>query len=397
VDLFDLIIALAAVAYAIGGFRSGALVGIFSLLGFFAGASIGAQLADPIGSKIADGRAQVPVAVFCVLLLAMAGQLLGVWIAGQLRHRVMRDRGRPVDAGLGAVLGVLAVLIVSWMIAVPLASSPYPQLAAEAGHSKIVRTVDGVMPDPARNLYASMRDFLDQSGFPPVFGDLPSTSITPVAPPPTDLSATFRARIEAARPSILKVYSQAPECSRGIEGSGFVYAPHRLLTNAHVVAGSRHTQVQLGSGKTLDATVVVYDPGRDVAVLDVPGLKAAPLGFAAQDAKTGDTAAVIGYPEDGPFTVRSARVRGKTTVRGNDIYGHGNITRSIYSIRATVREGNSGGPLLAPDGTVLGIVFATARDSADTGFVLTDDEVAGDANAGRSLTRAVATGDCTPD
>jgi S1-C subfamily serine protease len=396
-DLFDVIIVLAAIAYAIGGFRSGAVVGIFSLVGFFAGAVGGAQLADPLGSALADGRAQVPIAIVCVLALAMIGQLLGVWIAGQVKHRIVRDRGRPVDAGLGAVLGVIAVLLVSWMIALPLASSPFPNLAAESGHSKIVRTVDGVMPDPARNLYSSMRSFLDQSGFPPVFGDLPSTSITPVAAPPTDLSPAFARHVTTAQKSIFKIYSKAPECSRGIEGSGFVYAPHRILTNAHVVAGAREVDVQVSANRELTARVVLYDPERDVAVLDVPDLTATPLSFTSTAAGTGDPAVVLGYPEDGPFTVRSARVRGKTTVRGSDIYGDGSITRSIYSIRAVVREGNSGGPLLAQDGTVLGIVFATARDSADTGFVLADDEVASDATQGRTATTAVTTEGCTPD
>ena len=396
-DLFDVVIVVAAIGYAIGGFRSGALIGVFSMAGFLGGAVLGAQLAEPIGSHVANGRAQVPVAIFCVLVLAVLGQLLGVYLAGLIRARIVTARGRPVDSALGSVIGVLAVLVVSWMIAVPLASSPYPTLASEASNSTIVRRVDGVMPQGARNLYSSLRSFLDQSGFPPVFGDLPSTSVTPVAAPPADLSPAFRSRILAARGSILKIYSQAPECSRGIEGSGFVYAPHYMLTNAHVVAGARSVQVQLASGRSVDATVVLYDPDRDIAVLHVPGVDAPALTLAATDAVQGDIAAVVGYPENGPFTVRTARVRGRTEIDGTNIYGTGDVRRSIYSIRAIVREGNSGGPLLAANGTVLGIVFATARDSADTGFVLSDDELAPDAAAGRGRTAAMTTGDCTPN
>jgi S1-C subfamily serine protease len=397
-NLLDLVIVLAAVAYGIGGFRSGAVVGLFSLIGFFGGAVLGAQLARPLGSAVADGRAQVPVAIFCVLVFATIGQLLGVYIAGHLKSRlIVHGSGRTWDSGVGALLGVMSVLLVAWMVAVPLARSPYPGLAGEASHSKIVRAVNQALPGDFRNLYSSMRGFLDQSGFPPVFGDLPSTAVVAVPPPPKNLSPAVRDRVERARSSILKIYSQAPQCGRGIEGSGFVYARHRILTNAHVVAGADQVEIQVGGDRNLRATVVLYDPERDVAVLNVPDLDAPVLKFSPTDAKTGDPALVVGYPENGPYTVRSARVRAEQTVGGNDIYGRTSVRRSIYSVRAVVRAGNSGGPLLGYDGTVLGMVFATASDSPDTGFALTDDEVRGDATAGRGLTEAVDTGGCTPE
>jgi S1-C subfamily serine protease len=398
VNVLDVIIVLAAIAYAVGGYRSGAVVGLCSLIGFFGGAVLGAQLARPLGSAVSDGRAQVPVAIFCVLVFATLGQLAGVYVAGHVKRRVVvHERTRMLDSSIGAVLGVLSVLLVSWMVAVPLARSPYPSLAAEASHSKIVRAVNGAVPSDFRNLYSSLRGFLDQSGFPPVFGDLPSTSVVAVAPPPKDVPADVRRRVANAQKSIVKVYSRAPECGRGIEGSGFVYAPHRVLTNAHVVAGARQVEIQQPDGRNLAATVVLYDPERDVAVLAVPDLSVRVLRFRVTSARTGDPALVVGYPENGPFTVRSARIRSKQTVGGTDIYGHNSVHRSIYSIRAIVRAGNSGGPLLAYDGTVLGMVFATASDSPDTGFVLSDDEIQGDATKGRGLTAPVATGSCTPD
>jgi S1-C subfamily serine protease len=397
VNLLDLVIVLAAIAYAVGGFRSGAVVGVFSLLGFFGGAVLGAQLAKPLGSHLADGRAQVPVAIFCVLVMATLGQLLGVYVAGHVRARVVRERGRSWDAAVGSGLGVLSVLLVSWMVAVPLASSPYPKLASEASHSQIVRGVNDVMPGGVRKLYSSLRGFLDQSGFPPVFGDLPSTSVVAVPPPPANLTPAVRQQVDTAARSTFKIYGQAPQCGRGIEGSGFVYAPHRILTNAHVVAGTREVTIQIDARRSLPAKVVLFDPERDVAVLDVPDLQAPALKFSTADGRTGDPALVLGYPENGPFTVRSARVRSKTTVGGTDIYGRNSVRRSIYAIRAIVRSGNSGGPLIADDGSVLGMVFATASDSPDTGFALSDDEIRSDANTGRALTRAVATGACTPD
>jgi len=394
-NLLDLVIVIAAVAYGFAGFRNGAVVGVLSLLGFFLGAALGAQLAGPLGSRLANGRAQVPIAIASVLLLAIVGQMAGVWIAGHIRRRFVRSRGRYVDAGIGVVLGVFSVLLVAWMVAVPLASSPYPTLASAASHSQIVRSVNGVMPDGMRSIYSKLRTFLDRSGFPPVFGDLPSAPIISVAPPDATLSPAVRAEVQKAHRSTLKIYAQDPSCRRRTEGSGFVYAAGRVLTNAHVVAGA--SQVSVEDGRTvLAASVVVYDPERDVAVLKVNGLAAPALRFAPTPASTGDPAVVLGYPEDGPFTVGAARVRSRADVSGSDIYGNGNVRREVYTVRAVVRSGNSGGPLLANNGTVLGVVFATALDSPDTGFALTAAEIAPDASAGTAATTPVGTGQCTP-
>jgi S1-C subfamily serine protease len=395
VNVLDVIIVLAAIAYGIGGFRNGAVVGVFSMIGFFGGAILGAQLAGPIGSAVANGRAQIPVAIICVLFVSMAGQLLGVWIAGHVRARLVTERARPVDAGIGSILGVVSVLLVAWMVAVPLASSPYPALSSAANHSSIVRGVNDVMPKDIRSLYSSLRTFLDQSGFPPVLGDLPSASAPAVAPPDKTLTPAMQAQVTRAHPSVLKIYGEAPSCSRGIEGSGFVFAPHRVVTNAHVVAGTSQVAVQV-NGRLVPAKVVVFDPRRDVAVLDVPSLTEAALPFDPKVGTKGEPAVVLGYPEDGPYTAKSARIRSRTTIAGNDIYGTHTVTREIYSIRAIVRSGNSGGPLLASDGSVLGIVFATALDSSDTGFVLTDAEIAPDIAAGRTASTPVGTGRCTP-
>jgi S1-C subfamily serine protease len=396
VNILDLVIVLAAIAYGIGGFRNGAVVGLFSMVGFFGGAIIGAQLAEPLGSRLADGRAQIPIAIICVLFLAMIGQLLGVWAAGHVRTRIVKDGGQKIDAGVGSALGVVSVLLVAWMVAVPLASSPYPSLSSAAVNSRIVRGVNDVMPQDVRSLYSSMRSFLNQSGFPPVFGDLPNTRIVKVAPPDATLSPAVEARVRQASASVFKIYGEAPSCNRGIEGSGFVFAPHRILTNAHVVAGTTEVRVQVSDTEALPATVIVYDPRRDVAVLAVPGLDAPRLPFAPGPASTGDPAVVLGYPEDGPFDVRSARVRSRDTVSGRDIYGDGNVRREIYSVYAVVRSGNSGGPLIAADGSVLGIVFATALDSSNTGYALTNNEIEPDVVKSRTASRPVDTGGCTP-
>jgi S1-C subfamily serine protease len=256
----------------------------------------------------------------------------------------------------------------------------------------VVRHVDDVMPNPVRNVYSSLRNFIDRSGFPPVLGDLHSTRIVDVGTP--DPAVLNSPAVTAAHRSVLKIYSQAPSCERGIEGSGFVYAPQHVLTNAHVVAGANSFSVQTSSG-SLKATVVSFDPNRDVAVLYVPGLSAPALAFAPTPANTDDSAVVVGYPEDGPFDVQAARVRDREEVSGRNIYGDSSVNREIYAIRSTVRSGNSGGPLMTPSGAVLGMVFATALNSSDTGYALTDAEIGGNAAAARTATAGVGTGNCT--
>ena len=392
-NLLDLVIIVAAVLYAVGGYRNGAVIGLFSLAGFLGGAVAGTQLGRPLASRLAHGQGQVVVALLCVLVFSLIGQFAFVGVARQLRRRIVWRSAQAVDAAIGAVLGVVSVLLVSWMVAVPLASSPYPSLASQARRSAIIAKVNAVMPGSVRNVYSSLQTFINRSGFPQVLGALQATRIVSVGPPDTALANSVG--VAADRGSILKIYGSAPSCSRSIEGSGFVYAAHRMLTNAHVVAGTDHVTVQVSATVSLVARVVVYDPERDVAVLDVPGLKAPPLTLAATPAATGSDAVVLGYPEDGGFTIGPSRIRSTQTITGHDIYGQGDISRQIYSIRGIVRSGNSGGPLITPAGAVLGIVFATALDSADTGFVLTDSEISVDASAGRTATAAVDTGACT--
>lgn len=391
-DLLDLVIIIAAIAYAVGGYRNGAVVGLFSLAGFLGGAVAGAQLGKPLGSAIAHGQGQVVVALLTVLVVALAGQLAMVFVARLVRSHITWRSAQAVDSGIGALLGVVSVLLVAWMVAVPLASSPYPTLASEARHSSIVAKVDGAVPNDLRHVYSSLRNYIDRSGFPQVFNELQPTSITSVAAPDTALDNA--PGVVADKASVLKIYGTAPSCSRAIEGSGFVFAPGLMLTNAHVVAGTNRVTVQVSPLENLAATVILYDPEKDVAVLRVPDLKAPPLTLAPTPAISGASSIVLGYPENGPFTARAARVRNVQMISGPDIYNQNQVKRQIYSIRGTVQSGNSGGPLINPDGSVLGIVFATALDSNDTGFVLTNNEIASDVAAGRTATTKVSTGGC---
>jgi S1-C subfamily serine protease len=274
---------------------------------------------------------------------------------------------------------------------VPLASTPFPGLNKAVRSSAILGGINSLMPEQAQALSSALRDTLDTSGFPNVLGGLAPTNAKEVAAPDPKLANSEV--VQKSKKSVLKVLGTAPSCSRRIEGSGFVYAPERIMTNAHVVAGTRDLVVE-DNGERLEGTVVVYDPERDLAVIYVPGLKAPVMPFAPKPAGSGSNAIVLGYPQDGPYDAQSARVRDANELPGRDIYDQNDITRDIYTIRSLVRSGNSGGPLITPTGQVLGVIFAAAADDRNTGFALTASEAAPIAQAGVTRTRGVQTGDC---
>lgn len=389
--MVDVIVILLALAFAINGYRQGFVTAVLSFVGFFGGAVLGAQLATPIATWLADGTAQVVVAVTVVLLFAFGGQVLAVWLGSELRSRITWQSARAVDSAFGAAISALTVLLVAWMVATPLSSSSNRELNSAIRKSEVVRAVNGSMPDSVRDLYQSLRELVDRGDFPEVFGPLVPTHVRPVEPP--DEALLRNPVVQDARPSVLKITGVAPSCSRRIEGSGFVYSPEHVMTNAHVVAGVREPRVEV-DGERVESRVVLFDPSTDIAVLYVPGLEADPLPFARTAADSGDDAIIVGYPEDGPFFVGAARVRDREEIRGPDIYNDSTVSRDVYTLRGSVRSGNSGGPLLAPDGSVYGVIFAAALDDPDTGFALTGEEVAADARKAAGATAAVDTGDC---
>jgi S1-C subfamily serine protease len=217
------------------------------------------------------------------------------------------------------------------------------------------------------------------------------TPVIPVASP--DPALANNPVVLNTAPSVVKVRSLAPSCQKVLEGSGFVVDHDRVMTNAHVVAGSNSVQVY-ASGNPFDATVVSYDPAVDIAILAVPNLPPPKLTFAQAEAKTGTSVVVLGYPGGGNFTATPARIREAIKLSGPDIYRDpAPVTRDVYTIRADVEQGNSGGPLIDLNGNVLGVVFGAAVDDPDTGFVLTADEVAGQLDR-VGFTAQVGTGAC---
>lgn len=391
-DLLDLILIALAAAFAVAGYRQGFIVGVLSFVGFLGGAAVGAVFSPAIARTLVSGSArQALVAIVVVFLAAMVGQFVASLAGAALRSRVTWRPATFVDAVGGAVVSVISVLLIAWLIGSAVVNAPFPAVAGQVGGSAVLRGVDKFMPPSAHVMFSDFRRLLASGPYTQVFGGLGAEGSLTVPPPNPHVIDTPGVR--QAKPSVVKIIGAAPACSRNLEGSGFVFAPQRVLTNAHVVAGVRSRPTVIAAGRAHPASVVLFNAERDVAVLYVPSLRARSLTF-TQHASRGDNAVVAGYPRNRQFTAVPARIGSEQTANSPDIYQTHTVTRNIYAVRAVVEPGNSGGPLLTPGGSVFGMVFAAAVDVKNTGYALTAGEVSSDVRAGRAATAPVSTGAC---
>ncbi|MFJ8959872.1 MarP family serine protease [Lentzea sp. NPDC102401] len=390
VDL--LVLGLAAIA-ALSGARQGMVVALPAFVGVLVGLILGTQIAPLLVSQFENVVTKVVFAVGVVVLLVALGETIGVYIGRTIKARVNASPLRGADNALGAIVQGFVVFIVAWMIALPLTSVVgLPDLTSSLKQSVILGKVDQTMPQAARVLSGDLQKLFDVSGFPQAMDPFNRTPLKDVEPPNSQLAdSPVAKRLQA---SVLKVRGRAPSCSRALEGTGFVIAPERVMTNAHVVAGTNEVTVEVGRGQ-FDATVVSYDPRTDIAVLAVPDLEATPLQFRSDEVQPGEDGIVLGYPLDGPYKSSPARVRERIPLlRGPDIYDAQTVTRDVYTVRAEVRSGNSGGPLVDPNGRVMGVVFGAAVDDPETGFVLTAQQVQAMVQKAPTLTKRASTQGC---
>ncbi len=392
----DVLVVLMAVVAGVSGWRHGVAVALLSFVGVLGGAILGVQLAPLLAGNVEAKNTQVIVSVVVVVVLVALGETTGVYFGRHIRDRITGERTLAIDSGLGSVVQAATVVLAAWLVALPLTTANVPGLAAEVRGSTVLRAVDSIMPAPARELPADLRAVLDSSGFPDVLSPFAPTPITQVGPPDPTLAGS--AVVQQVQDSVLKIRGRAPSCSRQLEGTGFVIGPELVMTNAHVVAGTSETSVEVvtsrGRTREMSAAVISYDPAVDLAVLYVRGLKAPALEFVPDVASVGDDAIVLGYPLDGPFTPTAAKIRDRIQLRGPNIYDDGEVTREVYTVRAVVRSGNSGGPMIRTDGKVVGVVFGAALDDSETGFVLTAAQVEPTLDKAPTLTRPVDTGSC---
>ena len=380
---------------AVSGWRQGLVAGVLSFAGFIAGAIAGALIAPYVIGGV-DGILSFILAMGIVIIGAGVGNWLTSLVGTWIRNRVTWSPARLVDSVGGSIFGLLSVALILWMVGSAALGVPLGPVSNQVRGSTVLGQIDAAIPESARDVIDELRSALDSSGLPEAFAGFTLPPIIPVDEP--DLRVAVSPEVRASFASLVKVQGIAEACSSVVDGSGFVFAPNRVMTNAHVVAGMQDPFVQIrGQGQSYKARVVYMDTSVDVAVLYVPGLDAPSLDFAPREAKRGDDAVVAGFPGGGRLTATAARVRGIITARGTDIYNSGNVVREVYSVRGEVVPGNSGGPLLSTSGEVYGVVFAAAVGDPTTGYALTADQVSTAAKAGAKATEPVFTGSCAKE
>lgn len=385
----DIILILVLLAYAVSGYVQGFVVNLVATIGLL----VGGLLALAIVPKFLSGNTATLssslLALGLVVGAAAIGQGIGTYVGSDLRNGLKWKPLRWVDAVGGSVLSMVAVLCAGWALGYSVSGTNIPYLSSASRDSAILDRVDTVMPARATSVLRSFNEVLDANLFPRYIDPFESENIKPVGPPDTATLALDGVR--KASGSVVKILGQA-SCQRGIEGSGFAYSEGRIMTNAHVVAGVDNPSVVI-NGQRTSARVVLFDRKLDIAVLATDGVDLPTLDF-DRTGKAGQSAAILGFPENGPFDARAARIRSEMRLRSPDIYDKGQVVRETYSVRGLVRSGNSGGPLVSEDGDVLGVIFAASITDKSTGYALTASQVADDARAGIAATSTVSTGGC---
>ncbi len=385
-----LVIVLAVIA-GVTGYTQGFLSGLLSFVGFAVGAIGGLLVVPQLLGGLEPGLGTALLAVFLVLVLATFGQAALAWLGRRLRDQLTWRPVQAVDSAAGGVFAAAGVLVAAWALGLAVSAAAIPELSREARESRLLRAIDGVVPVEPDRVLSTFRSVVDAEGFPDVVAPFVPEDIRAVDEPSP--MVVRDPEVRAAMNSVVKLIGRAPACDANFEGSGFVISAEHVMTNAHVVAGVRRLFVEPFRGDRIEATVVYFDPQADVAVVHAPGLSLPALAF-RDDAAPGVDAAVAGYPNNGPLRVDEARVRNRVELVGQDIYDDARVTRDVIALRGDVRPGNSGGPLLADDGRVYGVVFAASLSDDDTGYALSPAQVAGAVEQGAGGTEGVSTGDC---
>lgn len=389
-SVLDWLLVAVGLAYAVSGYWQGFICGAFATAGLLLGGLTGIWLAPLLLGDAAPSLWVTLGALLVVLMCASFGQGILQFAGARIRNTVTWRPARALDAVGGAALSTGAVLVVAWALGVAVSGADLWGVNRQVRDSEVLRRVDAAMPERADEVLKSFNDLVGDGFFPQYLEPFVRERIPDVPPPAS--AVTRDADVRAAAISVLKIRGQS-SCGRGVEGSGFLYAPGRVMTNAHVVSAVDRPEVSVGQDE-VEGRVVYYNPDVDIAVIAVDGVDRPFLRFDST-AESRDPAAVLGFPNDGPYDVQPARVRQRQRLRSPDIYGGGTVTREVLSIRSLVRPGNSGGPLVSTDGKVLGVIFAASVTDSQTGYALTGDQVAQAAAGALDATAPVATGPCT--
>jgi S1-C subfamily serine protease len=388
-NLVDVVILLALAIGLANGYRRGLWLSLTQQLGLVCGLVIGAALAPavPNALNIEGNTARQAAAVIVLVVAGSFGSTFGYWLGEPLRRAIINNgmAQRPEQVG-GAILSGATVLLSGWFLGLTFAQGPSPDVARIIQQSALLRALDGFLPPPPPFM-AGVAKVLSDAPFATFAGLEPGLSRPPPLPASTNTPG-----VQLATRSVYRVEGRG--CGGVVTGSAYPIAPGYLITNAHVVAGTTATRLTQDSATPFNrgssASVVLFDPNRDVAILYAPQIRAPALP-PAQQAERGTQGAVIGYPGGGSEDVQSAAIDSLTDARGRDIFNNQLVNRQIWILQSTVRPGNSGGPLVDLNGHVVGLVFAASSTNPQQAYALTDAELAPDVHQGMTLTTPVNT------
>ncbi len=386
-NLVDIgVIAVLGVAAA-HGVTQGAALQVLSFGGFWIGLLVGAAVMPVVSGLTESAFMSSFLSLVTFLGLALLGGAAGRYLGTHAWSALQRLKLGIADSALGAVVAVVAALAAVWLIAVLLTAGPTLGVSRAMSRSVIVRGLVERLP-PAPSVFSRLQQFISVTPFPRVF-----EGIEPIPAGPIDVpgNATVQAAVNSAQRSTVRIFGVG--CGGVQTGSGVVVGPGLVMTNAHVVAGIQRPEVQDAAGDH-SSTPVLFDPKLDVAVLRTTGLAGPALTIAAQDVPRGQGGAVLGYPGGGTFTAGPGAVVRKFAAVGRDIYGQELTRRDVYQLQARVRQGNSGGPFVRQDGTVIGLIFAASTTEGNVGYALTGAEIAPKLSEARG-SGGVSTGRCS--
>ena len=384
--LLDILLLVMLLGYVAYGFRNGLSRSIFTIAGIVAGIIAAFFLAPLVAPLVPIPFLRLGVTVVVAIGFVAIGHAIGSAIGRFIRRGILHSPLSGIDRLLGALVTGVAAALVASMVAFSVSQLGVPVLSKAISGSTFLRIVNTLTPDPVEAFLAQVRGAVVDKGIPLFTGALEGTPTVPQID-------TGSGALNTAAQSVVRITGNAYACGVSQSGSGFVVYDDRVVTNAHVVAGVTEPVIETLAGQSLTGTIVYFDPVNDLAVINVPGLDAAPLPLGSTLA-AGTDAAFQGYPYGGPFSSGAANVASVTTPSVADIYGTSRAPREVYTLGADIREGNSGGPLLTLDGSVAGVVFARDADRASVGYAMTMAELEPVTSQAAGLTEPVSSGDC---